>query len=286
MSYLRHIPDPVSLAPGRAAAIIADMNKFIDACVVSAVKNRDVQERIASDASLFYDMRMSEILNGIEAEEPRDLNDLVQGVLFDSLNSCSSQSGLAGLDECIVMAAFLTQTCSDFPTKLTVESLISLKRLAQLSELVAAILPQFLARSQICLTTTSPYFDKTGRLLKTTAADHHKAFTQIGCPTTRTIKFDARSGRVHDYEGNLILDISQVEEESLRAKLLHIAAGLDDIIPPPGPGSFQASSIEMSSPEKRKRPRNPRGISTVKRLTYQVQPVDTSGNILLRDLLG
>ena len=94
---------------------------------------------------------------------------------------------------------------------------------------------------------------------------------------------------LHDYQGNLVLDISQIQDATMRARLIDIASGLDDIIPPPAPGSLVTppSSQEVSSPEPRKRQRNPRGISSVKRLSYQVQPpAELSGDILIRDLLG
>jgi len=81
----------------------------------------------------------------------------------------------------------------------------------------------------------------------------------------------------------VIMDFAQMEAGPLRDELWRIASGLNDIVPPPAP----AREVERVAPaERRKRTRNPRGISSVKRLSYQVTPSAEEGKILLNDLLG
>ena len=69
-----------------------------------------------------------------------------------------------------------------------------------------------------------------------------------------------------DGEGKVVLEFTDIQDIELKEKLISIANGLDSIVPPPGP-EF------VPSPEPKKqteRVRKPRGISILKKLSYQV----------------
>ena len=269
------VEEPVSLVPGRYEAVRDDLNRFLHQVRSLRQENEDDQAFVDALGTAFYDMKISEVLVGIECEDVRDLSDLVFAVLFIML----SEEPLTDVHrfETILLTVYFVQECSTYPSKISMSALQSIKMILNQSSLAKAILPRILERSEICLMTQSPYFDKSGVVYSSTPKTHHNL--EQGCLTSRHAYF--RNGKVEDETGKVILDIPTIQDPGLRQRLTAIAQELDNIIPPPAP---ELGSMEIAKPKK-KRPRNPRGVSQIKRLSYSLTSPAEAADDLLQDLL-
>lgn len=265
--------EPVSLVPGRYEAVRTDIDRFLVTAKTLQRDPVDLQSIIDDVAVAFYDMKMSEVLVGAEYEDTRDLSDLVFAVLFNLLSESPPLDLLTS--EIIFLLVVFYQECSNYPSKVSITSLESLRHLAERSKIVKLLLPKLLVKSLICSVTQAPYFDKSGVVYESSPKAHQSL--EKGCPTGRHAFF--KNGRVEDEEGNVVIDIAAIQDPQLKSRLMVIAQELDNIIPPPAPAIVETTTIP------KKRPRNPRGISQVKKLSYSVTLPQDSEDILLQDLL-
>jgi hypothetical protein len=85
-------------------------------------------------------------------------------------------------------------------------------------------------------------------------SNYHSSI-EDGCLTGRTVYLKPNL-KLEDPQGHVILDLQSIEDTDLRVKLINIARGLDDIIPPP------QTSGESEEPTPQPKKRKPRTIES------------------------